>query len=125
MKRYTLILVFTVLLFSCKHYPPEQQAIMAYMKDAAHNPSSYEPISFEFVEPYTYKLDGLGDDETQRGDVIRHTFRATNGFGALVRQELLFVWRPDLQRVEPASDKLIKAINPLQADEVLDLETGE
>jgi len=74
-----------------KSQPPEQTAIAAYMKEAANDPASYEPISFRFLGPATYDNTGvIAGDNTRTGDLYEHTFRAKNGFGALILSTKVF-----------------------------------
>lgn len=62
------------------------------MKEHANDPSSYEPISYRFLGPATYDNTGLiRDDKTRCGDLYEHTFRAKNGFNALMLATKVFV----------------------------------
>lgn len=104
------LLLFALLVAGCKQSPPQEKAIMAFMRENAHDPSAYEPISFEFIGPATNDNTGvLPGDSARIGDLYRHTFRGKNGFGATMLHSTVFYYSPVLEQAANVEDSVAEA----------------
>lgn len=81
-----MVLLFGFAIYKGANKPPKPRdfgmehkvSIMNYIKENANDPSSYESVGFSFLGRYNDPL--LGPDSYY----YVHTYRAKNGFGALI-----------------------------------------
>lgn len=125
-----LTLVFTAtVLISCQREPDVEDVIKEYLKNNMNDPSSYEPVSFGYVDTinisFEEKYPTLVDarkDHVLTGDSVRisridslrsvyessdtryyrviHKYRGKNSFGALILKESMFLLNSDLKVYE-------------------------
>lgn len=70
-----------------------QYSIMTYIKDKAHDPSSYESVDFIFLGRYNDPV--LGPESYY----YQHSYRAKNGFGALILTKSNFAISANNERI--------------------------
>lgn len=104
--RNTLPLLALVLVGCGSHSHKANDLITAYVKTQANDPSSYQSVSFTKPRLLTYGDVSTGRPDTTplTGALISHSFRAKNGFGALVVQTEAFVVDSSAGKVQRLSE---------------------